>query len=229
MWPKYGFVAALLTRMSRRPCRARMSWKILRMSSTRPTWHGCASALPPASLISRATDSQSSSLRLDTITWAPCPASSLAISSPIPRLAPVTRAIFPFRSNKLVVKISPNMSTFQFPCLSSDQVNAHLRKHPSHLPHLSRLFIRCVTAQGPLLHALCDSCEPEEAERQVEIPVLNRRNSPKLAIPLDNRRLVRHPQRLSIQALESGDMTVGREPQTHAEVRDVSQWIAERG
>src|SRR5579864_3906121 len=177
MWPKYGFVAALLTRMSRRPCRARICSKILRMSSTRPTWHGCASALPPASLISRATDSQSSSLRLDTITWAPCSASSLAISSPIPRLAPVTRAIFPFRSNKSVVTITSNIYV-PVSCLCSDQVNAHLRKHPSHLPHLSRLFIRRVTAQGPLLHALCDSGEPEETERHVKVPVLNRRNAP---------------------------------------------------
>src|SRR5688572_10420399 len=50
-----------------------------------------------------ATCSQASCLRLDTITCAPCAASSRAMPSPMPRLAPVTRAILPDRSNGLLV------------------------------------------------------------------------------------------------------------------------------
>src|SRR5471032_1323884 len=199
------------------------------MSSRRPTWQGLASALPPACLISRATNSQSSSLRLDTITWAPCSASSLAISSPIPRLAPVTSAIFPLRSNKLVVTISLSVSQVPVFRLISDQVDAHLRKHPCHLSNLPRLVIRRVTAHRPLLDTLRKGREPEEAERKVEVPVLNRRDAPKPAVPLDDLRLVRHPQLGSVQPFETGDMTVLRKPQAHAKVCEVGEWIAERG
>src|ERR1700730_9391502 len=47
-----------------------------------------------------ASASRSACLRLDRTTGAPCSASALAMALPIPRLAPVTRAIRPSRSNR---------------------------------------------------------------------------------------------------------------------------------
>src|SRR5690242_8585904 len=97
--PKYGLAAALLTRMSSRP----WAWAMSRIRpwiwSMSPMWQARTSALPPAARIAAATVSQSSALRLDTITCAPCAASAFAIASPMPRLAPVTSATLPVRSN----------------------------------------------------------------------------------------------------------------------------------
>ena len=63
-------------------------------------WQASASAEPPAATISSTTVWQSACLRLETTVCAPCAASSLAISAPMPRLAPVTTAILPLRSNR---------------------------------------------------------------------------------------------------------------------------------
>ncbi len=106
MCPKYGLAAALLTRMSSLPWVSLMWPNTASICAISPMWQAKASAEPPSALMASATVWQSSILRLDTITWAPCSASSLAISSPMPRLAPVTRAIFPFRSNNFVLILS---------------------------------------------------------------------------------------------------------------------------
>ncbi|MCY1459881.1 hypothetical protein D9M71_773940 [compost metagenome] len=94
-----GLVAALLTRMSRRPNCSLMPAKTWLICSISPMWQAMAVALPPAAMMASATCWQPSSLRLETITWAPCWASSLAMASPMPRLAPETKAILPSRSN----------------------------------------------------------------------------------------------------------------------------------
>src|ERR1044071_6356680 len=97
--PKYGFAAPLFTRMSMRPWAWSISAQMFLICSSSPMWHARTSALPPAARISWATRSQSSGLRLDTITSAPWAASAFAIDSPMPREAPVTSAILPDRSN----------------------------------------------------------------------------------------------------------------------------------
>src|SRR5260370_27989407 len=51
-------------------------------------------------LIRSASSSRSACLRLDRTTRAPCSASALAMALPMPRLAPVTRATRPSRSNR---------------------------------------------------------------------------------------------------------------------------------
>src|SRR5512143_971102 len=71
-----------------------------------PMWQATAVALPPAALIAAATASQPSCLRLETITCAPYSAYAFAIASPMPRLAPVTNATLPVRSNETVICLS---------------------------------------------------------------------------------------------------------------------------
>src|SRR5512143_3366004 len=71
-----------------------------------PMWQATAVALPPAALIAAATASQPSCLRLETITCAPYSAYAFAIASPMPRLAPVTTATLPDRSNEIVICVS---------------------------------------------------------------------------------------------------------------------------
>src|SRR5690606_1497852 len=61
-----------------------------------------------------ATCWQSSILRLLTITWAPCWASRRAMASPMPRLAPVTRATLPSRSNSWVFCMGLSLSRIGF-------------------------------------------------------------------------------------------------------------------
>src|SRR2546428_2313451 len=70
-------------------------------SSCLPAW----AAIPTARsgnfvLIRSASSSRSTCLRLDRTTWAPCSASASAMALPMPRLAPVTRATRPSRSNR---------------------------------------------------------------------------------------------------------------------------------
>src|SRR5579864_5974798 len=62
-------------------------------------------AVPPAPLISAATFSQLSCLRLETTTRAPWAAICTAMALPMPRLEPVMRATFPDRSNKDMVQL----------------------------------------------------------------------------------------------------------------------------
>ena len=61
---------------------------------------GIATASPPASRISAVTRSQSSAVRLEIVTLAPCAARAWAMARPMPFVAPVTTATFPVRSNK---------------------------------------------------------------------------------------------------------------------------------
>src|SRR5450631_1594222 len=51
-------------------------------------------------LMRAASSSRSACLRLERTTWAPCSTSAVAMALPIPRLAPVTRATRPDRSNR---------------------------------------------------------------------------------------------------------------------------------
>ena len=66
------------------------------------THHGQSglTAAVKASTISLATRSQASCLRLETVTLAPCAASACAMARPMPRVAPVTMAVLPLRSNR---------------------------------------------------------------------------------------------------------------------------------
>src|SRR4029077_6537656 len=99
--PKYGFVAALLTRMSilanfamtcsTRRCR----------SSGLPAWAGIATARSGnRALMRSASASRSACFRLESTTCAPCSARAVAMALPMPRLAPVTRATRPLRSKR---------------------------------------------------------------------------------------------------------------------------------
>src|SRR5271165_94830 len=99
MGPKWGLAAALLTRMSRRPHFDWISANAPSIWSMSPIWQASASAEPPPATMASATAWQAPALRLETMTWAPRDARSSAIAWPMPRLAPVTSAIFPVMSN----------------------------------------------------------------------------------------------------------------------------------
>src|SRR5258708_17169692 len=58
-----------------------------------------AVASPPLALMPFTTSSQAGSLRLETMTLAPCAAICSQIERPMPRLPPVTTATLPERSN----------------------------------------------------------------------------------------------------------------------------------
>src|SRR5258708_31433895 len=64
-------------------------------------------ALPPAGAISPATRSPASALGAAQRTWAPVSPRRRAIDSPIPREAPVTRAVLPMRSIFIFVSGRP--------------------------------------------------------------------------------------------------------------------------
>src|SRR5215469_13849771 len=59
---------------------------------------GRATLAPRALLISAATFSQASALRLETTTLAPCSARRCTMASPMPLVEPVTSATFPLKS-----------------------------------------------------------------------------------------------------------------------------------
>src|SRR3569832_2345172 len=63
---------------------------------------GTAASRPCAVLMSAATFSQASALRLDTTTLAPCSAMRCTMASPMPLVEPVTSATFPLRSNRFM-------------------------------------------------------------------------------------------------------------------------------
>src|SRR5262245_18954145 len=65
-----------------------------------------AVASPPLALMPFTTSSQAGSLRLETITLAPCAAICSQIERPMPRLPPVTTATLPVRSN--IMALSPH-------------------------------------------------------------------------------------------------------------------------
>src|SRR6185437_5435541 len=66
--------------------------------------------LPYLALMSPATFSQASALRLDTTTLAPCSAMRWAIASPMPLVDPVMSATFPDRSKRFI----PHLVSFGY-------------------------------------------------------------------------------------------------------------------
>ena len=97
--PAYGFVAALLMRISTLPNVESVAWTARSMSSIRPALPASNAKSPPvSSVISFTASSHTSALRLVIITFAPAEANSAAIALPIPREPPVTIATFPFKS-----------------------------------------------------------------------------------------------------------------------------------
>src|SRR5215475_15172862 len=60
-------------------------------------------ALRPAAVTSSAVSASPSALRATRATSAPACASATAIARPIPREAPVTKAVLPVRSNRLTI------------------------------------------------------------------------------------------------------------------------------
>src|SRR5581483_6979418 len=98
--PNCGLVAALLTRMSRRPKASIVCATARSMSSARPAWAGAAMAVPPPAVISSTTAWQASGLREQTATWPPAWAKARAMARPMPRLPPVTRAARPCREKR---------------------------------------------------------------------------------------------------------------------------------
>ena len=69
--------------------------------------------LPYLPLISLATLSQTSALREEITTFAPCSAMRSAMASPMPRVEPVMTATLPFMSNKLM-RLSPRFGSGRF-------------------------------------------------------------------------------------------------------------------
>ena len=98
--PKNGLTAALQTSASIRPNAFIVALTSFSNSSLWEMLQGMATAVPSpwAALISAATLSQASALRLETTTLAPCSAMRLTMASPIPLVEPVTRATLPVRS-----------------------------------------------------------------------------------------------------------------------------------
>src|SRR5947207_13919153 len=68
-----------------------------------------AVASPPLALMPFTTSSHAGSLRLETMTLAPCAAICSQIERPMPRLPPVTTATLPERSNIIELVISASL------------------------------------------------------------------------------------------------------------------------
>ena len=93
--PKYGLVAALLTRMSRAPNRSTVAATHLRACSGSPALATCQATGPSSPASVSAAPARASAFLDDSITAAPASARRRAMASPMPRLAPVTRAVRP--------------------------------------------------------------------------------------------------------------------------------------
>src|ERR1700733_4060204 len=96
MGPKYGFVAALLTRMSTDPKRSTVASTHARAASGSPAFASNQATPPPP--ISSATLASDAPRREEIMTRAPCAANASAIPRPMPRDAPVTTATLPASS-----------------------------------------------------------------------------------------------------------------------------------
>src|SRR5882672_867786 len=88
-------VPAQLTRMSMRPCRARIAADARTTACLSLVSTASTSPLPPACLISASVSASAGTRRPETTTVAPALASSTAAPWPIPLPPPVTQAIFP--------------------------------------------------------------------------------------------------------------------------------------
>src|SRR5262245_53736935 len=86
---------ALLTRMSRVPKAATVSFTTRRQSPSRETSAACARARAPASAMLLATSCAASSERSTSATDAPSRPKASAVARPIPEPAPVTSATLP--------------------------------------------------------------------------------------------------------------------------------------
>src|ERR1700691_1498517 len=93
MGPKYGFVAALLTRMSTAPKRSTVASTHARAASASPAF--ASNHATPSPPISSATLASDAPRREEIMTRAPCATNASAIARPMPRDAPVTTATLP--------------------------------------------------------------------------------------------------------------------------------------
>ena len=104
MGPKYGLVPALFTSTWRPPKRATVSATQALASSGRPTWEAIQatrSSGAPAATRPAAASARSSALRLVIMTLAPASTNLEAVARPMPRLPPVTSAVFPLSSSSI--------------------------------------------------------------------------------------------------------------------------------
>src|SRR5882762_3137259 len=110
-------VPAQLTRMSMRPCRARIAAEARTTACLSLVSTASASPLPPACLISASVSASAVARRPETTTVAPALASSTAAPWPMPLPPPVTQAIFPLnvpiRSKEKTVRSCDGLGGFQ--------------------------------------------------------------------------------------------------------------------
>src|SRR5713226_2211174 len=92
-------MAALFTRISRRPKRSRTCLKPALIWPESATSMGTAKPSPPAPAISATTPASFSAFRAAHATFAPACANASAVARPIPCDAPVTRAMRSFKLN----------------------------------------------------------------------------------------------------------------------------------
>jgi len=104
MGPKYGFVAALLTRMSTDPKRSTVASTHARAASGSPAF--ASNQATPSPPISSATLASDAPRREEIMTRAPCATNASAIPRPMPRDAPVTTATLPASSGCPVFSLS---------------------------------------------------------------------------------------------------------------------------
>src|SRR5690606_38905906 len=169
-----GLVAALLTRMSRRPNCSRICANTDWICSISPMWQAIGGALPPAALLASAPAWQPSILRLETITCAPCWASSLATASPMPRLAPETKAILPSRSNRLVLDILFPLGRWSRLQLGVvDDLQTDLLQLVVHLHEFGETLILGLAVIEAVVDLLDDPRQTEQSIGVVEIDALD--------------------------------------------------------
>ena len=92
--------------------------------------------IPVTSLVAPAAVAQASALRELMYTRAPASSRPRAIMSPIPRLPPVTTAVFPDRSNKSMISPMPERQQGLTPPLA-ESVRDPRRPHPRGSPFLA--------------------------------------------------------------------------------------------
>ena len=106
--PKYGFVAALFTRMSSDPNLAIVSLTTRSASLLEPTCATTAATFSWSLKVARASLRFSSFLE-EMTTLAPLSWSACAIARPIPLLAPVINATFPFRFVLIIERLGHSL------------------------------------------------------------------------------------------------------------------------
>src|SRR5216683_687362 len=115
---RFGILTpAQLTRMSMRPCRARIAVAARATACLSAVSTASPSPLPPACLISASVSASAAARRPETTTVAPALASSTAAPWPMPLPPPVTQAIFPLnvpiRSKEKTVRSRDGLGGFQ--------------------------------------------------------------------------------------------------------------------